>query len=85
MSGRHSRTKGANLERRVAHLLQEHGFAAEKLSRTGYTGTDLSIPLIGRDHKAEVKVRGTGFRQLYGWLADADMLIVKSDRRASCS
>jgi hypothetical protein len=60
--------------------LQEAGFAAEKISRSGYRGADLSIPLIGRDLHAEVKVRGTGFGQLYEWLTGVDLLIVKCDR-----
>jgi hypothetical protein len=37
--------------------------------------------LLGRTHRAEVKVRGNGFRQLYDWLSNADVLIVKADRR----
>jgi hypothetical protein len=64
-----------------AHLLQAQGFAAEKISHSGYRGGDLSIPVIGRDLLAEVKVRGVGFQQLYGWLTDVDLLIVKCDRR----
>jgi hypothetical protein len=41
---------------------------------------DLSVPLLGVDRRAEVKCRGDGFRQLYGWLDAADFLIVKADR-----
>jgi hypothetical protein len=29
----------------------------------------------------EVKARADGFRELYGWLEDRDVLIVKADRR----
>jgi hypothetical protein len=45
-----------------------------------YVG-DLSIPVIGRDLCAEVKVRGNGFTQLYEWLERRDLLIVRADRR----
>jgi hypothetical protein len=62
-------------------ILQGRGFAAEKISRTGYTGSDLSMPLLGRDLKCEVKVRGNGFQRLYDWLTGADMLILRADRR----
>jgi hypothetical protein len=62
-------------------LLEHAGFAATKVSRTGYTGPDLSIPLIGRDLRCEVKSRGTGFRQLYSWIAEVDLLFVSSDRQ----
>jgi hypothetical protein len=80
MSGRRSRQKGSRVELAIVHALQEHGFVAEKTSRTGYAGSDLSMSLLGVDRRVEVKCRGTGFRQLYKWLTDADLLIIKSDR-----
>jgi hypothetical protein len=39
------------------------------------------MKMLGRDLRCEVKCRGNGFRQLYDWLADADALIVRADRR----
>jgi len=39
------------------------------------------VPILGVDRVAEVKVRGSGFRQIYDWLAGRDMLIVRADRR----
>jgi hypothetical protein len=62
-------------------LLQERGFAAEKSSRTGYTGHDLTVPMLGTDRHVEVKIRANGFRELYGWLDGADLLIVRADRK----
>jgi hypothetical protein len=79
--GRASRRKGANAERALVRFLQDKGFAAEKSSRTGYTGHDLTVPLLGFDRRVEVKVRANGFRELYRWLNAADLLIVRSDRR----
>jgi hypothetical protein len=81
MTGNHSRHKGSRAELALAHLLHEQGFAAEKVSRTGFSGPDLSITLLGRNHKTEVKVRSRGFQQLYEWLENAELLIVKGDRR----
>jgi Holliday junction resolvase len=78
--GRASRRKGALNERALVRYLQDHGFAAEKSSRTGYTGHDLTVPVLGVDRRVEVKVRANGFRELYGWLNGADLLIVRSDR-----
>ena len=39
------------------------------------------MPLMGRDLCLEVKARADGFRELYGWLVDRDVLIVKADRQ----
>src|SRR5262249_9397592 len=81
MSGRKSRAKGARGELAIVRFLQSRGFAAEKISRSGYTGPDLSVPLLNVDRAVEVKVRANGFPELYSWLTDRDLLIVKADRR----
>ena len=75
-----SRRKGARTERALARLLQNHGFAAEKVSRTGYRGHDLSIVLLGRNLRCEVKCRGNGFKEIYTWINSVDFLLVKRDR-----
>jgi hypothetical protein len=77
MPGRASRQKGNRAERETVRLLQAAGFVAEKVSRTGYAGSDVSIRLLGRDRRAEVKIRRAGFKQLYGWLDTADLLIIR--------
>ena len=83
--GRASREKGNRTERAIVRLLQEHGFAAERVPLSGaargrFHG-DVSIPLLGADRRVEVKCRGNGFRQLYDWLEGHDFLIVRADRR----
>lgn len=80
MSGRRSRDKGSRGERAIVRFLQERAIAAEKVSGYMKPGHDISVPLIGRDHRIEVKVRGSGFKQLYGWLVDRDLLIIRADR-----
>jgi hypothetical protein len=80
MTGRRSRDKGRRTELGIVRLLQDAGFAAEKISRTGYTGGDVSVPLLGIDRIVEIKIRGAGFKQLYRWLAGRDLLVVRSDR-----
>jgi hypothetical protein len=42
---------------------------------------DVVLPLMGRDLCLEVKARAGGFRELYTWLEDRDVLIVKADRQ----
>jgi hypothetical protein len=82
--GRASRDKGNRAERALVRVLQEKGFAAERVPLSGAArgrfGGDLSIPLLGIDRRVEVKVRGYGFRRLYDWMNSADLLIVKADR-----
>lgn len=86
MSGKKSRDKGARGERHLKRLLQDRGFAAERIPLSGAAGGkfrgDVTAPFLGIDRRFEVKVRADGFRELYGWLADdVDFLVVKADRR----
>ena len=42
---------------------------------------DIVLPLLGRDLCVEVKARADGFRELYSWLDQREVLIVKADRQ----
>lgn len=83
--GRYSRDKGARGERFLVHLLQERGYAAERVPLSGAAGGsyggDISVPILGVDRRLEAKWRANGFRELYGWLAGNYALIVKADRQ----
>jgi hypothetical protein len=83
--GRAPRRKGDRTERALVRLLQAHGLAAARVPLSGAVGGrfggDLSVPLLGRDLCVEVKARADGFRELYSWLAERDLLIVKADRQ----
>ena len=65
--------------------MQDKGFAAERIPLSGSAGGkycgDITVPILGRDRVVEVKVRATGFSQLYAWLEGRDMLVVRADRR----
>jgi hypothetical protein len=83
--GRRPRDKGNRAERALVRLLQGRGFAAERVplsgSAGGRFGGDVTVPLLGVDRCVEVKVRGTGFGQLYDWLEGRDLLVARADRR----
>jgi Holliday junction resolvase len=83
--GRASRQKGDRLERAIVRLLQDNGLAAERVPLSGAAGGsylgDLTVPLLGVDRVVEAKARATGFAQVYSWLQDRDILVVKADRR----
>ena len=85
MSGRRSRDKGGRVERNIVRALKAGGFAAERVPLSGSAGGrftgDVVMPLLGRDLCLEVKARATGFRKLYSWLNERDVLILKADRR----
>ena len=83
--GRSPRQKGNREERHLIALLQNAEIAGERVPLSGSAGGkyagDLSIPLLGIDRVAEVKVRGgRGFAQLYKWIDGRDLLIVRADR-----
>jgi|SRR5579863_1978899 len=82
--GKASRQKGNRTERAIVKFLQDRGFAAERVPLSGSAGGsylgDLTVPVIGVDRVVEVKCRADGFRELYRWLIDRDILIVRADR-----
>jgi hypothetical protein len=84
MSGRRSRDKGNRTERGIVHALQAKGFAAARVPLSGAAGGrfsgDVVMPLLGRDLVLEVKARAAGFREMYAWLVDRDVLVLKADR-----
>jgi hypothetical protein len=83
--GRRSRAKGNRQERALVRYLQDNGFAAERMPLSGAAGGrfcgDVTVPLLGCDRCIEVKTRANGFRELYAWLIDRDLLVVRADRR----
>jgi len=82
--GRASRDKGNRAERAIVRYLQVRGFAAERVPLSGSAGGsylgDLTVPILNIDRIVEVKCRADGFRELYRWLIDRDILIVRADR-----
>jgi hypothetical protein len=82
--GKKPRRKSNREERHLVALLQEAGFAAERVPLSGSVGGsyigDVSVPLLGVDRVVEVKCRAQGFRRLYDWLDGRDLLILRADR-----
>jgi hypothetical protein len=85
MSGSGPRNKGARTERGIVKALLANGIAAVRVPLSGAAGGrfagDVILPLMGRDLRVEVKAQADGFRELYSWLTERDVLIVKADRR----
>jgi Holliday junction resolvase len=85
MTGRFSRNKGNRAERGIVEILQNAGFAAERVPLSGAArgrfGGDVSVPVLGVDRRVEVKCRANGFSRLYAWLDGVEFLVLKADRR----
>jgi hypothetical protein len=83
--GKSPRRKGDRAERAIVKFLQDRGFAAERVPLSGSAGGsylgDVTIPVLNIDRVAEVKCRADGFRELYKWLEERDLLIVRADRK----
>ncbi|MBC7320467.1 hypothetical protein H5T89_07455 [bacterium] len=75
-----SKRKGYRLERELANELRELGFEAERVPLSGASGSFTGDILIN-GKRAEVKGRANGFKNLYKWLEDRDLLFVRADRR----
>jgi hypothetical protein len=69
-----SRDKGQRTERAIVRLLRDRGVVCEKISGMYRPGADLCVPLLGAERGVEVKCRTDGFRELYKWLDNRDVL-----------
>ena len=83
--GKASRQKGDRFERAVVKLLNEAGIPAERVPLSGSAGGsfsgDIKAQLFGRPFVIEAKARGDGFKQLYEWLLERDVLVLRADRQ----
>lgn len=82
--GKMERRKGYRVEHEIETILQQAGFDAKRVPLSGSTNFakgDVQIVLNNKTLTAEVKARANGFKQIYGWLGDKDLLIIKADRK----
>ena len=76
------RDKGARVEREIVQEFRKIGMWAEKVPLSGAAGGSFAGDILVEDYRVEVKARkdGTGFKLLYRWLGDNDILVCKQDR-----
>lgn len=82
---RNARRKGADLERTAVNMAKEKGFGAARIKGSGAQATghkDITLsPPHHREMTVECKWRGDGFKEIYRWSEDVDVLLVKANRR----
>jgi hypothetical protein len=67
--------------------LREHGIDAQRVPNSGSSrgrfSSDVHAAIGGDDRRIECKCTRAGFRRAYDWLGDADLLVLRADRRPS--
>lgn len=81
--GKMQRDKGARNERLLVEACRQAGLEAERIPLSGAMKGSFAGDVTVAGYLCEVKVRGDGFKQLYGWLAHdaADILAVRADHK----
>lgn len=82
--GKKSRDKGYRFENECRLLFEAHDISCIRvpLSGGGSIKDDLLIyPDTDRQIRAECKIRAEGFKTLYGYLTEADIAIIRADRK----
>ena len=79
-----SKNKGSGFERDIVNAARLHGIEAYRVPLSGAAeGFKDDIELrFGREvWRIEAKIRANGFKQIYGWKGEADILVIRADRQ----
>ena len=83
--GKKSRDKGARGEREIVNILLGAGYRAKRTAPLQTfqknNAPDVLIETDKGQITVEVKLRADGFKQIYQWLGENDLLIIKADRK----
>lgn len=88
MAGKSPKEKGRRGEREIVNILTKAGLKAHRVplsgSVDGYPG-DVIVDIITKEGPipwtGEVKRRKDGFKELYKWLNDKDLIFCRADRK----
>jgi hypothetical protein len=76
--GKAQRDKGYRGEYNLVQMFKENELDSKRVPLSGAAeGFKDDIRVEG--YTGEVKVRGNGFKQIYDWLGEADILFIKAD------
>ena len=79
--GKSQRNKGYRGEHNLVNYLKKHGVEAIRVPLSGASTFAKGDIVIQNKYRGEVKLRKDGFKMIYKWLADNDMLFIKADRK----
>jgi Holliday junction resolvase len=79
--GKESRDKGYRGEHNLVNMFKSEDINAVRVPLSGATEFAKGDIILDNNLRCEVKVRKSGFKQIYDWLEDKDLLFVKSDRQ----
>lgn len=79
-----SRRKGYRTEYEIVKRLRDCGINTKRVPLSGgapdFSG-DILLKIGEKEYRCEVKARKDGFKQIYKWLEERDILIIKADRK----
>lgn len=78
--GKKSRNKGYRVERELVLAFREAGLKALRVPLSG-AAEGFEGDLLVEGMAVEVKARHDGFKEIYKWLEDKDLLALKADRK----
>ena len=79
--GKSQRDKGYRGERNLVNYFKEHGIEAIRVPLSGASNFAKGDVVIKGKYRAEVKLRKDGFKMIYKWLGDNDMLFIKANNK----
>ncbi len=86
MGGKAAKRKGTLEENAIVQVIRTlDGWRAHRVPLSGaipgYPGDVILQAPDGREFRVESKVRASGFKQIYSWLGDNDMLWIRADHQ----
>ena len=79
--GKKSRVKGQRNEYALVSALKDAGLEAVRVPLSGAHGGVFAGDILIDGKRFEAKIRSTGFKQIYDYLADNAGLFIRADRR----
>lgn len=82
--GKSQRDKGARFEREIVNKAKEHSIEAYRVPLSGSAvgfKDDIELRFGRETWRIEAKKRGNGFKQIYDWKGEADILVIGADHK----